>query len=225
MALNQLPRGRLHERLFEILKREILSGKWKDGERLPPIEQLASQVQVLRTVMREVLQKLSSIGLIEMRHGSGTYVRRLSASMLIGPMMDALSFEDNSTHELMEVSYHLEQVAARLAATRAQDGDIGFLTGIHESMSEAMRQGDLTAFAQHDFMFHFTLARIAGNHILRKIIILIREMMQHSLELPGVHDCVLEDHYRIVKAIEERNPDAAEKAMKFHMQHVINNLK
>lgn len=228
-ALSPLPKEKLSERLFDVLKRDILSGNWKDGERLPTIEQLALQMQVSRTAMREALQKLSSIGLVEMRHGSGTYVKHLSANMLIGPMMDALSFEDNSTHELMEVRYYFEQIAARLAAVRAQPPDVGFLSGIHQSMSDAMRQGDLAVFAQHDYMFHFTLARIAGNRILRKIIIVIREMMQQFLSkyshLPGAPDVTLNDHSRIVRAIEQHNPEAAEKAMKFHLQHVMGTLK
>lgn len=227
--LNPLPREKLSERLFDIFKRDILSGHWKDGERLPTIEQLASQMRVSRTAMREALQKLSSIGLVEMRHGSGTYVKHLSANMLIEPMMDALSLEDNSTHELMEVRFYFEQIAARLAAVRAQPGDIAFLAGIHESMIDAMEQGDLAVFAQHDFLFHFALARIAGNRILRKIITVIREMMQQFINnysrLPGAPGVAVEDHLRIIRAMEQHDPEAAEQAMKFHLQHVISTLK
>ena len=119
-VLMNLKRGNLVERVFETLRDNILSGQFADGERLPPQELLGGQLGVSRTVVREALNKLALLGLVDIRQGSGTFVRASRAGGAISSALEVLMANKESMQELTETRYYPEQTIARLAACEAE---------------------------------------------------------------------------------------------------------
>jgi GntR family transcriptional repressor for pyruvate dehydrogenase complex len=220
---------KMSEQLFEMLKQEIVCGRLKDGEKLPPHEEFAANLNVSRTVLREALNKLSSLGLVEMQQGRGTYVRHLSPEAVISPMMGAMSLNEKSTRDLIEVRYYVESAVVKLAAWRADTEKISNLRRLIRLMEKEAATGNLIKFAEHDLEFHLYLAQIAGNAVLEMILNTVREMLSKFLETfattPGVISNALEQHTKILQAISDRDAQRAGRAMEDHLTYVMDLLK
>ena len=222
-------RMNLVEMVFDTLKGDILSGKIKEGDCLPTQENLAQQFGVSRTVMREALNKLSSLGFVESHQGRGTFVRSPNVRRVMEPMFSSLLLDETSTCELMETRYYLERIIVRLAAMHVDDQQARTLEKIVEQMEQDFCHGDIEAFAQEDLIFHMKLAEISKNSVLKRIIEVIREMLFKFLEnfnrVPGAAERALDYHKRICHAVVQKNPDIAESEMQQHLLDVMNTLQ
>ena len=132
--------------------------------------------------MREALNKLSSLGLIESQQGRGTFVCSPDVQTVMEPMFSAFVLDDSSICELMEVRYYLEKIIARLAAKRITPAQIDALHENVIDMEQSVREMDLEMFAEKDLVFHLMLAEISANNILRRILAALREMMTKFFE-------------------------------------------
>lgn len=224
MAFPKVKRDNLVEMVFDSLRSDIVSGDLGDGQRLPPQEELAEKFGVSRTVLREALNRLSSLGLIEAQQGRGTFVRSLSPSLAMKPMLNALLLDESSTRELIEARFHLERVAVRLAARRATAADVAGLRSLLEEMVEHVEQGDLPGFSADDLAFHLTLSELTRNSILRKVLEAIREMMFRFLDefnrIEGAPARAVAYHRKILDAVSAHDPDRAEAEMTAHLRDV-----
>jgi GntR family transcriptional repressor for pyruvate dehydrogenase complex len=222
-------RGNLVEMVFENLRKNILTGKFKDGDLLPTQETLAQKFGVSRTVMREALNKLSSLGLVESHQGRGTFVRSPNARTVMEPMFTALLLDETATCELMEARYYLERIIVRLAAKHINAQQIQALQEIVERMDQHFHNGDLEGFSEGDLAFHLKLAEISKNGILNRISEVIREMLSKFLEsfnrIPGAAGRANDYHKKICQAVIQKDPDKAESEMQQHLLDVTNALR
>jgi GntR family transcriptional regulator, transcriptional repressor for pyruvate dehydrogenase complex len=222
-------RNNLVQMVAESLKESILTGKVKEGECLPTQEALAQQFGVSRTVMREALHTLSSLGLVESIQGRGTFVRSPDTKTVMSPMFHALMLDEVSTCELMETRYYLECVIARLAALRIEDQQLSTLQALVDSMAQHVKAGDFSAFVREDLNFHLQLANISKNSILSHITETLREMMLTLIEnvshIPGTAERAVDYHRQITQALSQHDADLAESLMRTHMQDIINVLQ
>ncbi len=229
VVIPNFKRTNLVQMVADALKENILSGKLKDGERLPTQEELAQQFGVSRTVMREALHTLSSFGLIESHQGRGTFVRSPDTKTLMNPMFHALILDEASTSELMETRYHLERIIARLAAKRISDAHIESLRGLITSMEGHIQERNFESVVKEDLLFHLQLATISNNSILKRIAETLREMMYTFLlqvsQIPGSPERAFECHKRIFQALEKRDPNLAEEMMRQHMLDIVEDLR
>jgi DNA-binding FadR family transcriptional regulator len=102
VTLPHFKRGNLVEMVFVAIRDEILSGKFKPGEKLDSQEIFCKEFGVSRTVVREAWNKLASIGLIKTIHGHGSFVSHPDASNILDPICDAIQLDKNSTQDLLE---------------------------------------------------------------------------------------------------------------------------
>lgn len=225
VLLPNFKRSNLVQMVFDALKENILTGKFKGGERLPTQEILARQFGVSRTVMREALNKLSSLGLIESQQGRGTFVCSPDAQTVMEPMFHAFLLDDASICELMEVRYYLEKIIARLAAKRITPVQIDALRENVLDMEQSVGARNLEMFAEKDLVFHLMLAEISANNILRRILTALREMMTKFFEdfshTPGIAERSVRYHQKILQAILHKDPEEAERAMQEHILDII----
>ena len=223
-----LKRGNLVEMVFENLRESILSGEFKQRELLPTQENLAQQFGVSRTVMREALNKLSSLGLIRSHQGRGTFVQLPDMQSVMGPMLTSLALDEDSTRELMETRYHLESTIVRLAAKHATPTQIKALRETITHMEEGLAANNIKAFAQADLHFHTLLADMSQNRVLKRIIEVIREMLARFLEgfnqVKGAPERAIAYHKKICQAIAKREADVAEQQMRRHILDVLHTL-
>lgn len=222
-------RNSLVEMVFTTLKENILSGKLSNGEMLPSQEALAEQFGVSRTVIRESIKQLSSLGLIKSYQGRGTFVQPASAKTVLAPMLDAFFLNESSTRELMETRLYLEKVIARLAARRVEPEDITSLERILDTMRQRANSGDVEGYAIVDSSFHLKLAEISRNSILASILENLREIIHEFMKsygrIEGAIERAMNCHKRILNALAKKDPEMAEREMELHILDIIETLR
>jgi GntR family transcriptional regulator, transcriptional repressor for pyruvate dehydrogenase complex len=207
----------------EVAKRlldHLTSGDIRPGTRLPAERQLAEALGVARSSVRGALSALDVLGIIEIRPGSGSYVREGTSEFLPRAINWGLMLGQRRTRDLVEVRTHMEAVSARLAAQRTSDADVVLLEEHLQHMRDA--GGDAKAFIEADIAFHLETARIAGNTVLSDILHSIRALLQVWMErvsdIEGTVSGTLCEHDAILKAIRDRDPEGADRAMAEHMR-------
>lgn len=199
---------------------EVAAGDHRAGTRLPSERRLAESLGVGRSAIREAIAVLEVLGIVEVRVGSGTYVRGTISDLLPQAIDWGLMLGERHTRDLVEARRHLEAVTARLAAERATADDMARLRARLDRMRETA--DSVAAFAEADVDFHLEVARIAGNTVLRDILhsvrALLRVWIQRALDADGDTAATLAEHVGVFEAIERRDPDAAATAMGAHME-------
>jgi GntR family transcriptional repressor for pyruvate dehydrogenase complex len=199
---------------------ELTAGDHRAGTRLPSERRLAESLGVGRSAIREAIAVLEVLGIVEVRVGSGTYVRGTSSDLLPQAIHWGLMLGERHTRDLVEARRHLEAITARLAAQRATDEDVARLRGRLDRMRETADA--IAEFTEADVEFHLEVAHIAGNTVLRDILhsvrALLRVWIQRAVSADGDTADTLAEHTAVFEAIAQRDPDAAAAAMEAHMQ-------
>jgi DNA-binding FadR family transcriptional regulator len=215
---------------IERLESMIGRGSHMPNGRLPSERDLASMLGVSRPIVREALSVLSYEGVIEVRLGAGTFVRRR-------PERGRPSLTDDdirrvllghNVYDLFELRKPLEQETAYLAAQRATPVDLEALTRAHLRMRHRTEAGEPTA--ETDYAFHYAIAQATQNAIFVKVMDALSNVYAHALEQikasssPAARESVLREHEAILRAIASRNPQAARAAMLRHLSNMQRNL-
>jgi GntR family transcriptional regulator, transcriptional repressor for pyruvate dehydrogenase complex len=199
---------------------EVTAGDHSAGSRLPSERRLAESLGVGRSAIREAIAVLEVLGIVEVRVGSGTYVRGTISDLLPQAIDWGLMLGERHTRDLVETRQHLEAVTARLAAQRATDDDVAHLRARLDRMRETAKL--VAEFTDADVEFHLEVARIADNTVLRDILhsvrALLRVWIQRAVGADGDTAATLAEHVAVFEAIERRDPDAAATAMGVHME-------
>ncbi|MBN9239184.1 MAG: GntR family transcriptional regulator [Micrococcales bacterium 70-64] len=209
------PVSAIAKRLLEI----FTNGTIEAGTRLPPERQLATTLGVGRSAVREALAALEILGIVDVRPGSGTYLRGNASELLPQTLSWGLMLGEPKTLELIEVRGALEIYAARLAATRMTDEELVRLGQRVDEMRAS--RDDLRRFVEADLQFHLELARSTDNSVLLDLLQSIRSLLRVWVDR-AVQDTVhaedaIREHAAVHAAIATRDPDAAASAMAAHM--------
>jgi GntR family transcriptional repressor for pyruvate dehydrogenase complex len=204
----------------------ILSGQVEPGTRMPSERALAEAFGVGRSAMREALKALSLIGLVEVRQGDGTYLRKTNSALLPELIEWGLLLGEQRTMDLVEARQEIEVVIAGLAAKRRTEADLADLRAILEQMEQAPTIPD---FVEADVQFHVCLAEAAGNSALRDIHssvqALLRTWIGRVVEASGDTRPSYEEHVPLLRAVEAGDAAAAQAAMAAHMSSAANRLR
>lgn len=218
--LGRVPVGSTTPQIAHRLLTLLTSGSIEAGTRLPPERQLATTLGVGRSAVRETLAALEILGVVEVRPGSGTYLRG-SASELLPESLDwGLMLSADSTRELIELRGELEVSAAAFAAARADDRQIARMEKHLDTMRRTVP--DLQRFIEADIRFHLEIADAAGNAVLAGQLQSIRALLRVWVER-GLRDedqalRAVAEHTAVFEAVRSHDADAATAAMRAHMQ-------
>lgn len=197
----------LREIVFEHLREAIITGMLRPGERLMEL-QLAEEMGVSRTPVREAIRKLELEGLVIMVARRGAYVSDLS-------MRDIA--------ETFEIRGALESLAAGLAAERIAPEELEQLERTLVSIGECIETSDIQQIVTLDEEFHAILFAASRNLRLSQIVSNLREQITRfrrtSLSTPGRFKAVFQEHKGIVEAISERNSNLAQALAKEHIEN------
>jgi len=222
VQLEPVKRSRIYEHILEQIHALILEGRWLPGDQIPPERELAERFRVSRTSVREALRALEMQGIIESRHGGGTFIRTADTEALVPPLAAAILRGRRELAEVLEVRGLIEPGIARLGALRATPEHVAELEQILERQRECIAKGE--PFVDEDTAFHYTLARAADNHILLRlhnvILDVLRESRQSYLHVPDRPAMSLRGHETILSAVAERDGDAAYRASLEHITEV-----
>jgi GntR family transcriptional repressor for pyruvate dehydrogenase complex len=216
-------KGGLVDRVVEEIQRVIVNGHLELGMKLPPERELAEELGVSRTVIREAVRILVVKGLLETRPGVGTLVRQVTRDQIVEPLSLLLHTQEGgfSIEHLHQVRHILEIEIAGLAAMQATEQGVAELERIVAEM-ESVRDVP-EDFAAKDADFHQGLADMTHNPLLIVLLDSIRDLMQEVRLLvtrhPGLHQQVMYDHHEILRRVATRDAEGARQAMQGHLEH------
>jgi GntR family transcriptional repressor for pyruvate dehydrogenase complex len=218
---------RVSDQVFDQLRELIFRGQLKPGEQLMPERDLAEVLNVSRTTIRNAINKLVVLGLLDHRQGQGTFVKS-AVPVDTNPLALAMEEQDASLEDLLEVRMGLECNAAALAAKRADENDIQFLMNSLNEMTTEIKAGRLGTEA--DTTFHMAIAYATKNpvqiFIMRKfydfLFVGIRENLRHLYEDPVNIEKIIKQHSKLVDCIRQHDAEAAFEAMHYHISFVLN---
>lgn len=205
--------------LTEQVLRLIREGGLQPGDRLPTVETLARRLSVAPPTLREAMRGLEAVGVVEMRHGSGTYVLE-SALRMVLPNPDPGPLESETVIELLDARVLIEPSLAELAARRGTDLEF---TEMERLLAEAGSRllGDDNSLHELNLGFHRSIARMAGNRILSQVVDSILDLYAgEQLLIMRVFDDRRGDHQhhlQILDGLRGRSPERAGRLMREHL--------
>ncbi|MCG5241536.1 FadR/GntR family transcriptional regulator [Azospirillum doebereinerae] len=222
-GLKLLPKRkeRLGDQLYGQILEQIVSGALTEGDKLPSEKELCLMFEVSRPVVREAMMLLQADGLVVARQGSGTYVQRRPPQGLI-----ALAGASDVAGILRcyELRVPLEGEAAALAAKRRSPEQLERIKTALDELTRALESPASAAAA--DFAFHRAVAEASGNDMFVSILETLHAAVENSMTLAlnitaqGSAERsrrVLDEHGRIYEAIAIGDSDAANLAMRYHI--------
>ena len=224
MMLRSAP-GRISDDQTQRIMEMIEAGGFNVGDLLPGQRELAQQLNVGRSTLRESIRHLEALGVLETHPGIGTYVVRNSPYSFDNQLQGWLTENKDQVIKIFEIREALESKAAELSAIKANLDDIEGMRVLLNEMDEAIGRKDFKRVTLLDFDFHDAISKSAGNDLLYQMIETICGILSESrgavLALPGRAARSLNEHRSIFTAIEARQPQQAKDAM---IQHLINAL-
>ena len=216
--------SRLYAQVADRIAGQITTGKYAVGERLPSERELSQSFGVSRPTIREALIALEVDGLVEVKLGSGVYIRSRTprpgkpAMLGVGPF------------ELLEARRAIEGEACALAAVRITDDEHAALRDALEEMTAS--GDDFVRAEKADWLFHMTIARITQNSAMCSAVEALWEARfaspQQQLLADKAHEAGvfprIDEHRAILDALQARDPNEARDAMRTHLTRVLDEL-
>jgi len=224
--LTRVRRAGVKDQVFEQLRNRIMERKWLPGAKIPSENALAVALGVSRVSIREALQMLASLGLLETMQGGGTHVREYSGEIFLNPLLPMLALDTPDILHVLEYRKMVEKGIVSLVVKRAGSAEIEGLERAFKAMEG--RRNDARAFAQADLNFHLDLAKATRNPVVIKVNAVITDILKISMY--GIVDALgtkdgLYYHRRILDAIKAGNGPRAESLMEEHVERTIRRLK
>lgn len=224
--LKRIKTTSLRVQTYTRLKSQIMKGSWKAGDKIPSEKELCASLGVSRVTVRTAIQQLEILGLVETRHGGGTYVRDFGtadAMDALHPIMQVRKNQDIIT--VLEYRKIVEKGASRLAAIRSTEEDLRSLEESYAAMCACA--GDPERFAAADLEFHLRIARISRNPILIKVCEIIRGILAAAMTdivaLLGPEQGV-KYHRLIIDSLARKDADTSEALMGEHIDLTIESM-
>lgn len=198
----------LREMVYEELKMQILKGSIIPGTRMMEVE-LAEEMGVSRTPIREAIRKLEKEGLVTIEPRRGAYASMISTEDMV---------------EILEVRQDLEGLAAYFAADRMAKSQMEELRQVSNSYNEAVKEGNMEAMIKHDTRFHHIIVESCRNKILVQMIEQLQELVLRFRYIYYDNfkraENMPEEHEAIVAAIAEGDADKARAAADIHIERL-----
>jgi GntR family transcriptional repressor for pyruvate dehydrogenase complex len=222
VALQPVLRQSLADDLALRIRQLIQSRDYKPGDRLPAIAEMARDFAVAGATVREALRKLETLGLVDIRHGSGVYVGRGGDALLLSnPVFDG-AISKKLLVDLIEARIPIEVQSVTLAARHASAQDLAQLRSLLDRAGATLDDAGL--LNQTNLAFHRAIAQASGNGVLYQLLdvvgSLFKEEQRVILDIHGSHGQDHAEHVGILEALERRDAALAASRMQQHLDGV-----
>ena len=223
------PGAHLSDRVADALAAEIRAGRLVAGDKLPTEAVLVEQFSVSRTVVREAVSRLKSLGLVDSRQGSGVYVKDAGFSPLNFDPRYAVSKQ--AVIQIVEVRRALEAEVAALAAQRRTQADVERIRQSIIALEKAVQAGG--DGVSEDVRFHRAIAEAARNPFLIGTLEYLGQFLQGATRVTRANEArradfarqVADEHEQISQAIEAGDVAAARRSAARHMDNAIKRIE
>lgn len=209
--MHPVERKPLTSYVMESIRELIIANDLRPGDPLPPEGAIATQLDVSRTAVREAVKTLAALGIVEVKHGHGLFVKGFDFDALLDGLYYSLAVEGRHIVELLEVRKGLEIVFVPSVVKNITECDIQELEAIVDGMKAKSMKGEI--FPEEDQEFHLVLYRCTGNSLLLRLIrifwLAFRQLRSAWLERGWEVDSVItaHDHEAILEALKSRDAD------------------
>ncbi|GAA1382973.1 FadR/GntR family transcriptional regulator [Catellatospora chokoriensis] len=211
------------------LRGMIQSGELAPGSRLPPENELATQMGLSRSGVREAVKVLEAARVLDVRRGNGTYVTSLAPQLLLEGLGVAVELlQPAGLLEVMEVRRLLEPSATAVAAGRMTDGQLSELEELMKRMRSAV--DDAEQLMEYDIAFHRLVVAGTGNETLASLLDglsgrTVRARIWRGLVLDNAAHTTIDEHQAILAALRSRDPALAAAAALMHVNTSESSLR
>jgi GntR family transcriptional repressor for pyruvate dehydrogenase complex len=220
-----VPRESLSTQTLDQLIGWLKDGTFKAGSKLPSQNELVEYFGVSRTGVREALQMMAVLNLIEIKPGLGCFVKRVSSEYIIHADVLAILLEKESVMHVIEARKLVESGIAALATERALPEDLWRMEDVLIAIDRSIQKGESVAVASTEF--HCALAEASHNPVLAKLLRSFTQLMakagqllETSVEdLPKFKKHELKSHQELFHVIKQRDPEKSRKAMIDHITY------
>ncbi|WP_026699504.1 FadR/GntR family transcriptional regulator [Salibacterium aidingense] len=219
----EFERKGISERAADYIKQFIVEGKYKVNQKLPGEREMAANLKVSRNTVREAYKILEAYGYITIKHGTGIFVA--SEEYQISKMASFFFVSTDQLKDLFAIRKILENSAVEWAIEHASPSQVNELAGIvEEAKGETKNKNDHHNLAELDQKFHLALAHLSGNtvliHVMHNLIDLLQESRLQSMKIPSRPVKSVDEHVKIVGAVQARKVDQAQHYMAEHLESV-----
>ncbi len=224
MNFAAIPNQKTYKQIIEQIIMMISGGELKNGDKLPGERVLSEMLGASRSSIREAFRTLEIIGVLEVRHGGGTYVQDFQIAPFINTIAPLFLQDVDLMGDMMDFRIMLESQAVTAAAKSA---DAGTISKMEQSLKQ-MQSGNEPLAEQADIDFHMSIFRATGN----KVFALAGECLSYIV-FTSIHtsrsklstdDTItqrwIKEHTQIFEAIKDHQPQKAEKALRTHLEGV-----
>ncbi len=218
-----LEKNKLADLVVKTILEEIKAGNFKPNDKVPSIDMLSETLNVGISTIREGLQQLQSMGIIEIKQGKGTYINSgISYSQLLKHIDILLVFSKHDVFNLLEARLLIEKETSRLSAKRIGGSELKELHRVIAEMQGSLNE--VEAFSKADIEFHLKIAEYSGNPILHIFLKAIQGVLDEEVKavanLEGARLKAFKDHQAIYNALKRNNAREASMAMGRHLSEV-----
>lgn len=208
-SMRPLNREPISSSIMNMITNYLLSKELKPGDKLPTESEFAQQLGVGRNSVREAIKMLSSLGIVEIKRGVGTFIAKSISTSIMNPLILGLVFEQGTSRELFELRLLIDTGAAELVIQKANDEEIKKLDEANEKLRSAAETNleQRQKLLDLDINFHYTLLEITKNPFLSKIGKAVYTLFFTSIEKTVQLDPIsgYKNHQLVIDAIKKRD--------------------
>ena len=223
--IKPIGRPNLTREVVNAVAQLIMQRVWGPGDPIPSEKELATRFGVGRSTVREALQSLVTLGVIEIRHGEGSFIRQPTSELLSDAFLWGLLLSPRNVGDFTEYRACVETTCAGIAA-RARTRVI--VDRLYELL-DLMKTSPRDRVFENDNRFHITIAEATGNPIFVKVVeslqSTVRLWFPITYSLTGTAEDTLAEHWAIADAIRDQSAAGARKAMRIHLMKASKRLR
>lgn len=202
----------------------IASGAWSEGSKIPSENELKELFQVSRNTVRQAIQKMSALGIVEAKQGEGTFVRKIDTSFYLNILIPTAFLGNESCIDILEFEKSIQVESVKQAARKATREEI---EGLQKYIVQMEQENDPDAFFECDNEYHIYLSKITHNEMFYKSMTLIKEILRGNLREVVVRYGTRESidyHKKIYQYLIDGDEAHAAQLMDEHMQVILDRL-
>lgn len=226
MPIKKVTRQSVSEQVFEQLKEQILNNEWKKGEKIPSENELSALLGVSRVTVRNALQKLISLGLIETRFGEGSFITDALPGISMNSLIPIAYLKENSLQEILEYRRVMEGNVAELATKKASPEDVAKLEEAYLAMYKV--KDNLEQFSKADLNFHLLLANTTKNSLIIQTFYIFSDVLNRAFSqivTKRGNSAGIYYHKLLLEAVKDGNSLEAKRIMDEHMEDLYNTFE
>lgn len=210
--------------VYESMIGMIATGNWLEGAKIPSENELKEAFQVSRNTVRQSIQKMKALGIVETRQGEGTFVKKINTGFYLNLLIPTVFLGDNSCITILEFEKSIQLESVKLAGERASEDEINGLWYYVERMQNEVNP---ELFFEYDIEYHKYLSKITHNEMFYKSMSIIKSMLTENLKevvlCYGTKESIMH-HKKIYQYLKSGKIQTAVDTMDEHLQMVLNRL-